>query len=570
MTTFFLYDVFISHSSKDKMIARDLASKLRNDGLRVWFDEWEIIAGDMIGLKVEQGLESSRILILIMSSHALTSDWVNLERQTTLFRDPVNKQRRFIPVRIDNLDIKDILKQYAYIDWRNKSEEQYLKLLEICKLNNTDIRLNVAEYNKLTEITKTANENVYKEKLLDLSFQLMQKNFPIDYKTSIALILEKKINDDKIMYSFIFAGLLSSFLTADFSPSDAFNLANNLKFFKLATLYNKLNEKQQNFRKFYELVERNLNLDIQTSEIFKSKFIEKHIIGFTLSLFERSIDLYNLEAQKVQEIFNEMQIRYNPLLFDFIKYELIQYDIHVGSVNKTKSTFRVRAFKAIDDFDSCIRFFEGHQKILSNHGLTKIFSSTPDWMHSTSTYLVVIESNDGNEMFGGLRIQLANAVSILPIEEAIGKVEPAIHDVVKHFAQNGTGEICGLWNSVNAAGMGISTMFPLRAALAICKQIGVTSLFFLASPASVRFGSLFGARILNEIGNNGTIYYPKLDLLATAFILEDVIELVQAHPRERQKIFGLREKLNFSREEKSPFKDFNMTIDYRLKISSLL
>lgn len=44
------YDVFISHSAKDKPAVRELAGRLRASGLRVWPDEWEIQPGDMIGL----------------------------------------------------------------------------------------------------------------------------------------------------------------------------------------------------------------------------------------------------------------------------------------------------------------------------------------------------------------------------------------------------------------------------------------------------------------------------------------------------------------------------------------
>ena len=36
----FNYDVFLSHSSKDKTVVRPLAERLRHDGLKVWFDEW--------------------------------------------------------------------------------------------------------------------------------------------------------------------------------------------------------------------------------------------------------------------------------------------------------------------------------------------------------------------------------------------------------------------------------------------------------------------------------------------------------------------------------------------------
>ena len=44
----FPYDVFLSHSAKDNLVVRDVAERLKKDGLRVWFDEWEIRPGDSI------------------------------------------------------------------------------------------------------------------------------------------------------------------------------------------------------------------------------------------------------------------------------------------------------------------------------------------------------------------------------------------------------------------------------------------------------------------------------------------------------------------------------------------
>ena len=70
----FAYDVFMSHSSKDKAIVRDVAKRLKKDGLRVWFDEWEIKSGDDVSAKTAEGLEQSRVLVLCMSSHAFGPD----------------------------------------------------------------------------------------------------------------------------------------------------------------------------------------------------------------------------------------------------------------------------------------------------------------------------------------------------------------------------------------------------------------------------------------------------------------------------------------------------------------
>jgi hypothetical protein len=76
----------------------------------------------MISLKIEQGLEHSRTLVLVMSENALASEWVTLERHTALFRDPSNAERRFIPLRLDEAEIKDTLKQFACVDWRQRSD----------------------------------------------------------------------------------------------------------------------------------------------------------------------------------------------------------------------------------------------------------------------------------------------------------------------------------------------------------------------------------------------------------------------------------------------------------------
>jgi hypothetical protein len=129
----FAFDVFLSHNSKDKPIVRALAERLRDDGVRVWFDEWQIGFGDSIFSRVEDGLEQSRLLILCMSAHAFASDWAMLETQTVRFRDPLNKDRRFIPLRLDDTQPKGTLGQFLYVDWRTPDDATYARLLAACR-----------------------------------------------------------------------------------------------------------------------------------------------------------------------------------------------------------------------------------------------------------------------------------------------------------------------------------------------------------------------------------------------------------------------------------------------------
>ncbi len=128
------FDVFLSHSSKDSSVARDIAERLRKDGLRVWFDEWQNRAGGVWEEEIERGLERSRVLVLCISASALTSEWSRLEAGTFRFRDPLNKERHFIPLRLDETDIKGSLAQFRCIDWLRKDRDNaYATLLEVCR-----------------------------------------------------------------------------------------------------------------------------------------------------------------------------------------------------------------------------------------------------------------------------------------------------------------------------------------------------------------------------------------------------------------------------------------------------
>jgi hypothetical protein len=134
MPSEFQYDVFLSHSAKDKAVVRAVAERLRADKVRVWFDEWEIKAGDNIPAKIEEGLEHSRVLVLCMSENAFGSDWAQLEAGTFRFRDPLNKERRFIPMRLDEAPIKGSLAQFFCVNWLSRDRDhEYPKLLEACQ-----------------------------------------------------------------------------------------------------------------------------------------------------------------------------------------------------------------------------------------------------------------------------------------------------------------------------------------------------------------------------------------------------------------------------------------------------
>jgi len=180
---------------------------------------------------------------------------------------------------------------------------------------------------------------------------------------------------------------------------------------------------------------------------------------------------------------------------------------------------------------------------------------------------MVVESLDRKKVFGGARVHVAGGSQPLPIEQATSAMDPGIFDLVWHFAQQGTGELCGLWNSREIAGYGIGSIFLIRTAVAISYQIGIQSLFALCAPYTIPPGEAVGMEIEKSIGNDGTFYYPKLDLVATTMLLKDVPILSKAFEEDKNAILKIRENLNITRVEVLRKKE--ITIHYAIQIPNL-
>ena len=66
------FDVFISHATEDKEeVARPLARALDAEGLRVWYDEFELRIGDSLRRKIDTGVARSRFGVVIISPSLL-------------------------------------------------------------------------------------------------------------------------------------------------------------------------------------------------------------------------------------------------------------------------------------------------------------------------------------------------------------------------------------------------------------------------------------------------------------------------------------------------------------------
>ena len=237
------------------------------------------------------------------------------------------------------------------------------------------------------------------------------------------------------------------------------------------------------------------------------------------------------------------------------------------SLNKDKPEVRLRAFRAIDEPETCQLFIDGHTHVLTSIGVTKVTSSKNEWTKNPAAFVMIVESMDGKRVYGGARVHVAGGSEPLPIEQATGAMDKGIFDLVWKFAQHGTGELCGLWNSREIAGHGIGCIFLIRTGVAVAHQIGLTSLFALCAPYTIKPVEAVGMQLEGSIGNDGTFYYPKLDLVATTMLLKDVATMNHAEVEDKEAVMRIRENPTVIRTEVLRRKE--IVIHYDVKIPGL-
>lgn len=100
--TGFEYDVFLSHSGTDKALVRQVAQRLKASGLTYWLDEEQIVFGDPIVQRIEDGLQKSRYVVVALSENLSTSGWARVEYGPILHREFSGEtSRRVIPLTLD-------------------------------------------------------------------------------------------------------------------------------------------------------------------------------------------------------------------------------------------------------------------------------------------------------------------------------------------------------------------------------------------------------------------------------------------------------------------------------------
>jgi len=114
------HKVFISYKKKSKAeeIAETIASRLSQpqQGINVWFDKWEVKAGDSIPGKIAEGFKGSDACLIFISNEYGGSNWCTKEMNTALVKG-IEENLTVIPSLVEVCNVPELLKDLKRVDF---------------------------------------------------------------------------------------------------------------------------------------------------------------------------------------------------------------------------------------------------------------------------------------------------------------------------------------------------------------------------------------------------------------------------------------------------------------------
>ena len=198
----------------------------------------------------------------------------------------------------------------------------------------------------------------------------------------------------------------------------------------------------------------------------------------------------------------------------------------------------IRAFKPSEDPASYSAYLEGHQAVLTELGVLSVVKPNGHRPAPPDTMILVAEHAELG-MVGGIRIERAGPQHRLPIQQALGSIDPRIDGVIGDMEAAGCGEICGLWNTARYAGRGVPQLLS-EAAVSMVHHLGMQHLVCFVAHYTLRHALKVGFQLLDNLGDGGSFNYPIPRIRSFAMVIPDTLVLATAPGNWRTRILSLR------------------------------
>lgn len=130
--------IFISYSHKDKQFVDKLAMQLVHRNVNVWLDRWELAVGDSIVDRVQEAVDGSSALLVILSKASTGSEWCKRELSAGLLRELEERRVVVMPVMLEDCDVPVFARGKMFADFRASFDDGLRSVVEgIAKVTNS-------------------------------------------------------------------------------------------------------------------------------------------------------------------------------------------------------------------------------------------------------------------------------------------------------------------------------------------------------------------------------------------------------------------------------------------------
>jgi hypothetical protein len=111
-------DIFVSHSSRDKAAALELARTLNFCAVDVWLDDWELEVGQSLTDEIAKAMDESRFIAILITENYNKTVWTKTEYKKALAREQREGRTVMLPLIVGQAEVPDFLEDKIYIDLR--------------------------------------------------------------------------------------------------------------------------------------------------------------------------------------------------------------------------------------------------------------------------------------------------------------------------------------------------------------------------------------------------------------------------------------------------------------------
>ncbi|ESQ16533.1 MAG: toll/interleukin-1 receptor domain-containing protein [Thiohalocapsa sp. PB-PSB1] len=170
--------VFICYNRNDEAFVDKLSKALVAAHVPVWRDVWQLGLGDSITNSVQDALENSSFVCLVLSKNALESKWVEREITASLVRELEERKLSILPLVIDDCKLPLFLRDKLYADFR-KDFDAGVKMI----LNAVADKYNLyaGKFSNNNKATSFGTDVLLYEKSIEINLDIISEDDDAEY-----------------------------------------------------------------------------------------------------------------------------------------------------------------------------------------------------------------------------------------------------------------------------------------------------------------------------------------------------------------------------------------------------